>query len=296
MRTRRIFVSATSNRSLDDRRRVLKAAILEKLRGEGLEPQEFWESGLAANLTWSFDNVNAVMRRCIGAVVIGFPRWTLTGPTTPVGLVGEYNHYEGAVALSQNLPTLLLAEQGVQNRGVVWTGGGKPITFIPANAEAKWVEDDVFQKGFSAWMSELNSRKDIFLGYCSLNIGTAALIENRLVREGATVLNYMMDFRSGVSILHEIEEACARCSAGIFLFAENDPMEGSLGGAAPRDNVVFEAGYFMHSKGPDRCLIIREGNAKMPADLGGAIYLNLDGPRNISSIEARLTRFLEENL
>ena len=303
MPTRRVFVSASSNRNLDDRRKALKAAILEKVRGAGFEPQEFWESGMAESLAWSFDNVDLVMRKCSGAIVIGFPRWNISGPTWDIsgptstgGLVGEYNHYEGAVALSHRLPIFLLAETGVENRGVVWTGGGKPITFIPNYADATWVEHPDFQKGFKSWLRHLNARKDVFLGYCSQNAGTAALIENRLTREGATVLNYAMDFRVGTSILDEIASASAGCSAGIFLFAENDPLQGIDGGAAPRDNVVFEAGYFMNSKGPERCLIIREGNAKMPADLGGAIYLHLKGPGDIASIESRLKRFLEDNL
>lgn len=296
MPKRRVFVSASSNKNLDDRRKALKAAIVEKLRGAGFEPQEFWQSGFAENLAWSFENVDRVMKKCNGAIVIGFPRWKISGPTSPGGLVGEYNHYEGAVALSHNLPIFLLAESGVENRGVVWTGGGKPITFIPDDAQPSWVNEADFDRGFKAWVRDLSSRKDIFLGYCSQNAGTAALIENRLTREGATVLNYMMDFRSGTSILNEIAAASASCSSGIFLFSENDPLEGVDGGAAPRDNVVFEAGYFMNSKGPDRCLIIREGNAKMPADLGGAIYLHLKGPGDIASIESRLTKFLNDNL
>lgn len=296
MPTRRVFVSASSDRNLDDRRKALKAAILEKVRGAGFEPQEFWESGMAENLAWSFDNVDVVMKKCSGAIVIGFPRWNISGPASSGGLVGEYNHYEGAVALSHGLPIFLLAENGVENRGVVWTGGGRPITFMPDDADANWVDQPDFQKGFKAWLRNLSARKDIFLGYCSQNAGTAALIENRLTREGATVLNYAMDFRLGTSILNEIAAASAGCSSGIFLFAENDPLEGVDGGAAPRDNVVFEAGYFMNSKGPERCLIIREGNAKMPADLGGAIYLHLKGPGDIASIESRLKRFLEDNL
>lgn len=76
-----------------------------------------------------------------------------------------------------------------------------------------------------------------------------------------------MDFRAGGSIFDEIENARAACSCGLFLFSEDDPLEGAPGIAAPRDNVVFEAGYFMSSKGPEKCLIIRHGEAKMPADL-----------------------------
>lgn len=106
--------------------------------------------------------------------------------------------------------------------------------------------------------------------------GIAAQIQILLQTHGATVRNWAMDFRSGVSILNELEAARRACSCGIFLFSEDDPLEGEHGGAAPRDNVVFEAGHFFSSKGMARCLIIRVGDAKMPADLGGAIYVALD--------------------
>jgi predicted nucleotide-binding protein len=105
-----------------------------------------------------------------------------------------------------------------------------------------------------------------------------------------------MDFRSGVSILNELEAARAACTCGIFLFSEDDPLEGVSGGAAPRDNVVFEAGHFICSKGASRCLIIREGDAKFPADLGGTIYVPLSKAGGVAAIEGRLVQFLETNL
>jgi predicted nucleotide-binding protein len=70
--------------------------------------------------------------------------------------------------------------------------------------------------------------------------------------------------------------------------------------AVPRDNVVFEAGFFANAKGPERVLIIREEGAKMPADLGGDIYAPL--PRrnrarpDISVVEPRIRRFLTSAL
>jgi len=291
---RRIFVSVTSDPQLDERRKSLKAAIVEKLVQRNFVPQMFFEAGMAANLPWSFESVDRVMRKCIGAIVVGFPRWTVGGPDE-LRLIGEYNHYEGAVAMSCRIPVLLLAESGVVNRGVVWNGAGRAITYVPENATPAWLETPAFKTRFDAWVREVENRHDVFLGYCSQNAGTAALIENRLTRAGARVLNYMMDFRAGVSILNEIENAAGRCSCGIFLFGNNDPMEGIDGGAAPRDNVVFEAGYFMNAKGPERCLIIRDGNAKMPADLGGAIYLQLKGS-DVAPIESALERFLKDNL
>lgn len=293
---RRIFVSATSDRNLDERRRALKAAIIQKIRDAGYSPQEFWEMGLAANLAWNFDNVDLVMRRCIGAIVLGFPRWAMSHAGYTARLVGEYNHYEGAVALTHGLPMMLIAEQGVEDRGVVWTGGGRPITILPEDATTEWLDSSEFTARFAAWNNEMGSRKDIFLGYCSESIGTAAQIQLWLERHGASVLNWAMDFRSGASILGEIEAARAVCSAGIFLFSEDDPLVGVSGGAAPRDNVVFEAGHFISSKGASRCLIIREGAAKIPADLGGAIYVALSKGGDVATIEGRLGRFLDTSL
>jgi hypothetical protein len=291
---KRVFISATANRNLDPRRREIKVAVVDKIRQAGCEPQEFFESGIPENLAWNFENLDRVMRQCVGAVVFGFPRWTISDSLQPKSLVGEYNHYEGAVALTLGLPVLLLKEIGVEDRGVVWNGGGKAITFVPETAKGEWVDDPEFVRRFKSWLRELDARKDIFLGYCTKSAGIAAQIQLRLEKLGASVLNWAMDFRAGGSILSEIENARAACSCGVFLFSEDDPIEGTQGLAAPRDNVVFEAGYFMSSKGPERCLIIRHGDAKMPADVGGSIYVHLAKSADVSSIEGRLSDFINK--
>lgn len=84
-----------------------------------------------------------------------------------------------------------------------------------------------------------------------------------------------------------------RTTGGVFLFTRDDSLEGEDELAAPRDNVVFEAGFFAHAKGRERVLIIREKGAKIPADLGGNIYAMLSDKTNIGPLEARLKRFLE---
>ncbi len=293
---RRVFVSVTSTRGLDDRRRAIKAAILDRITRAGYAPQEFWESGIAENMAWNFENVQAVMQRCVGAVVIGFPRWTITQDSVEIGLVGDFNHYEGAVAITLGLPVMVIAEQNVEGRVIVWSGAGKAITDLPSDAGPDWVTSEEFEKRFGAWQRELTERRDVFLGYCSKSRGLAYEIQVRLERLGATVLNWAMDFTAGASILNELEEASALCTSGVFLFTEDDPLEGAAGVAAPRDNVVFEAGHFMATKGPTRCLIIREGAAKMPADVGGAIYVSLAKGGDAGAIEGRLRDFLESNL
>jgi predicted nucleotide-binding protein len=60
----------------------------------------------------------------------------------------------------------------------------------------------------------------------------------------------------GRNIPEEIEKAAGRCNGAIFLFTKVDPLAGEGKGAAPRDNVVFEAGCFTTAKDKERVLII----------------------------------------
>ncbi len=52
----------------------------------------------------------------------------------------------------------------------------------------------------------------------------------------------------------------------------------------------------MHAKGKERVLIIREEGAKMPADLGGDIYVPLKDKADLSSVEPHVKRFIEDQL
>jgi predicted nucleotide-binding protein len=106
-------------------------------------------------------------------------------------------------------------------------------------------------------------------------------------------MDWQKHFRTGRTILEEVERASGSCIGGIFLFTRDDHLKsGTTKYAAPRDNVIFEAGYFLETKGKDRVLIIREKGAKMPADLGGHIYVELEDRRKLSTIEARVRDFI----
>jgi predicted nucleotide-binding protein len=112
---------------------------------------------------------------------------------------------------------------------------------------------------------------------------------------GVKVLDWKTDFSPSRFILQQIEAAAARCSAGIFLFTKDDPItnETQTYKAVPRDNVVFEAGYFISAKGKENVLIILENGAKMPADLGGDIYAPLDDKSDLEQIEDTVRKFIE---
>lgn len=296
---RRIFISAPREIRLDQPRIKIKQAIVDQIKSVGYEPQVFLTSaggvGLAAGAGWSLEEVERVARRCVGAAIIGLPFWKTTSEGREIWLPTDYCTYEGAVAHSLGLPILAISI-GIEQRGIFDQHARVHAISIPLQEDLSWLQADNFLGPFANWKRDIEQRRDVFLGYCSKSAGTAAQIQLRLERLGATVHNWEMDFRMGGSILSEIENAKAKCSCGIFLFSEDDPLEGASGGAAPRDNVVFEAGYFMSVKGAERCLIIRHGEAKMPADVGGAIYVHLSKTADVSSTEGRLSDFLSRNL
>lgn len=295
---RRIYVSAPYQSVLSERHGILKDSILKYLESHGMEPQHFLETGIPAGWGWNFAAANDVMRRCHGAVILAFPRWRFVDGNEQVVMATEYNHFEGALASAHRLPLLILADGEVVQRGIVWTGGGVPITFIPDNAGPDWLDSSTFVHRFGIWKRDVSERKDVFLGYCSKAKPVAQEIYIFLTNTlQVSVHDWAMDFHSGGTILEEVERAERLCTCGIFLFTADDQLDGpNSERAAPRDNVIFEAGYFVNAKGKERTLIIREDGAKMPADLGGNIYLRLGTDRNVANLHEQLRRFLAERL
>src|SRR5580700_5922125 len=96
---RRVFISSPGDDYMNETQRKLVHSVLSLFSDAGFEPQRFLYSGLPASLGWNFQTIDEVMRRCVGAVIIAFPRWSLVSSSNdPVIHLTEYNHYEGAVA------------------------------------------------------------------------------------------------------------------------------------------------------------------------------------------------------
>lgn len=295
---RRVFISLQNNELLDERRRGIQDQIIGRVEQMGLQPEIFFHAGTAAALAWSLQNAIDVMRRCVGAVVLAFPRWTIPQPDGAVyRFASEYAQIEGAMATALRLPLLIIAERGLVDRGITWTGAGHPILYMPTDATTEWLANDAFRQRFGVWSDQIAERSDVFLGYSSKARSTAQAVHLFLKeRLDLRVRNWEIDFAAAGIILDEIETAARMCSGGIFLFTKDDALEGNEMRAAPRDNVVFEAGYFAAAKGRDRVLIIREEGAKMPADLGGNIYLSLATKDDIRPIEWAIHDFVERRL
>jgi Predicted nucleotide-binding protein containing TIR-like domain len=173
-------------------------------------------------------------------VIIGLSRWEFFTPQGNWKLPTEYCHYEGALGL----PMLVVVQDDVQRRVVFDSSFRGYVGEFPPTADRAWLSNMAFRAPFNYWKEELSKRRDVFLGYCSSSAGTANNLKRFLQFDvGATVLDWQTDFLPGRSIMQQIEEAAARCSAGVFLFTKDDNVtdDAHADKAVPRDNVVFEA-------------------------------------------------------
>lgn len=298
---RRIFISSPRDTHLDERRKRLRWAIIQAIKAAGFEPQVFGSEasarGIAPGITWSPKAAEDVMRRCVGAAVVGLAvynsRAIKGGGFRQVA--SEYCHYEGAIARTLRLPVFAVMEEGTSERGVFLPYGGDPVLVIPADAKEKWTKTAPFRQYLEAWRDKVRQRKDLFLGYSGRQRATARIVRKFFEDAGVSVLDWA-DFAPGDSILQRIQDAAACTTGGVFLFTADDHLSVAAGtSAVPRDNVVLEAGYFAHAKGSGRVLILHDPKAKLPADLGGQIFVPLRG-KNLKPITASLTAFLREQL
>jgi hypothetical protein len=296
---RRIYVSLPADPWLPPNLNSLKWGLVEEIEKLGYTPEIFTnpkgKPGLASAKAWNPRDADEIARRCMGAVILGMPRWTFQDSLgQPALLPTEFNHYEGALAYTLGLPTLVLVQRNVRRRVVFDMSFGGYVGEFDPDAGLDWLHNEEFRIPFQYWKNLLDERRDFFLGYSSSSEVTAGAVKEFLQSLGATVLDWKTDFIPGRNILALIEQAAAHCIGGIFLFTKDDDLadNGQIEKAVPRDNVVFEAGYFIGQKGKSNVLIIRESGSKMPADLGGDIYAPLLNKEEIGPIKRTLEAFV----
>jgi hypothetical protein len=298
--TRRIYVSLPADSWLPDNMNRLKWGIVEEIEKLGYQPEIFTnptgKPGLASAKAWHPRDADEIARRCAGAAIIGMPRWRFQDAAgLPVLLPTEFNHYEGGLAHTLGLPTLVLVQRDVKRRVVFDMNFGGFVGEFADDADVAWLHTNEFRVPFNYWRNLLDERRDVFLGYSSTSTAVALAVKTHILALGARVLDWQTDFIPGRTILEQIEQAAARSIGGIFLFTKDDDLadRSKVAVAVPRDNVVFEAGYFIAAKGKRNVLIIRQAGSKMPADLGGDIYAALPSRDSIAPIERTLAAFMD---
>jgi len=206
-----------------------------------------------------------------------------------------WNHFEGAFAIALRKEILVIKEENIPEDGITWSGG-QIVLSAPARAGAEWLETPYAKPQIGAWIEAVKRVDDVFLAYSSKGRATANDISKFLSSRGVSIRDWEIDFAPGATILDELLEA-SKCTLGaIMLLTKDDEFLGEENFAAPRDNVIFELGLFMEAKGRERVLVVREQGAKMPADIGGGIYLSLRDRSDITAIQTRLLDFIEKRI
>jgi len=250
------------------------------------------------------------IRRSHGVVVWACAQWkaerlfraqdrTLVLPT-------EFSHIAAVMAVAARRPLLVLREKTVAERGAFRGGYVRHVVKVPSSLRSDWLDDPEFNAEFDRWTGEVQCFRHVFLGYSSKAKPVADKIHKFLSQNLKLRVFDWHDFSKGETIWDSIERAERYTSCGIFLFMaddefavsrkNNDRQTGGKKEYAPRDNVVYEAGFFAGAKGRREALVIREKGAKMPSDLGGILYLNLTNKSDVASLETPLREYLEKVL
>ncbi len=113
--TRRIYMSVPADRWLPGSTNDLKWAIVDEIENLRYTPEIFTNQkgkpGLASSRAWGARDADEVARRCAGAAVIGMARWNFRDSEgRDARLPTEFCHYEGALARTLGLPTLVLVQ------------------------------------------------------------------------------------------------------------------------------------------------------------------------------------------
>jgi hypothetical protein len=121
--TKRVSVTMPFDQWLSASQNNLKWGIVDEIEALGYETEIFFDPrgkpSLAAAKAWSGSEADRVIRRCVGTVLIGMPRWSFSTPEGAVNLPTEFCYYEGALAYTLRLPILVLVQENVLRRVVL---------------------------------------------------------------------------------------------------------------------------------------------------------------------------------
>lgn len=131
----------------------------------------------------------------------------------------------------------------------------------------------------------------VFIGYSGSSSGIAAEIKIFLGRMLPTIRirDWKWDFQIGQILFTELDAASRECDAGIFLITKDDHLTASgRQTSSPRDNIVFEVGFFAARVGMSNISLIVEEGVKVPTDWGGILYIPLRDRNTLESIHLPL--------
>jgi len=287
-----VIVSSPKTQNLTKQQERFLEAVKELLRSRGLRilPDSATSDTVEDDVAKSL--------RTHGVIVLAFVQWDARRVNRDrdktVLMPSEFTHIKAVMAAATRRPLLVLREKSLAERGVLRGGYLRHVVKLPNSLKTEWLESAEFQSEFKKWRDEVDCFRHVFLGYSSQASKTGEQLCSFLTDELKLRVFDWQDFHSGDSIWESIVQAERFTNCGVFLFVADDELK--AGTKAPRDNVVYEAGYFAGAKGGKSAVIVMEEGAKVPSDLGGILYLKLGKHRDISPIKTLLRERLEPML
>lgn len=236
------------------------------------------------------------LKRCQGVIVVGFATWSAERITQrkrgeSAVFVSDFVQIYTTLALAMRCPLLVLVEKSITLRGVLRPHFVPRPLKLPKGLDISCLGEGALGYQFGEWVKSVTTKKHVFFGYSSSAIETAAKIRVFLQRIGLSVLDWASDFQPTDTIYSQIESAAANTSCAVFLFTrEENTLDGGV--LSPKDNLVFEAGYFAAAKGKKNTLIILEEGVSVPDDLTGYIFIPLKSRLDISIAQEKLRKCL----
>ncbi len=136
-----------------------------------------------------------------------------------------------------------------------------------------------------------------FIGYSGKSSSIAAEIKDFLSRmmPNVTIRDWKWDFQLGRILFAEIDAASRECSAAIFLITKDDQINRSGSQiTSPRDNIVFEVGFFAARIGLTHTILVVEEGTKLPTDWGGILYIPLRDRNSPDTVQVPLLTALQK--
>lgn len=290
-----VRLAVPQKKNMSDSQWALVQALRARLEHEGLRNAY---DGVDND---RLDQRHEQVRRSQGVIVLALPQWTAKrlyrdqdrSVITPM----EFCHIAATMAVAAQKPLLVLRGKDVSLRGALKEGYVHPVVVVPKKAGPEWLKSGEFENAFGEWLAAVRQQRHVFLGYSSKAKPMADAVSRFITQElGLSVLDWHDPPPSGV-IIQNIAKLERRTMFGLFLFTKDDKQVGKDGQeSVPRDNVIYEAGYFAGAKGPEWVLIIREGAARVPTDLGGFTYVNVKNRSDLGSVESQIRAYFASRL
>ncbi len=252
-------------------------------------------SGLPLRAPYTFAAVRDIMARCPGALILAFARWRDPAGDDRIVMPTVWNHFEGAFALALKKKILVITEDNVATDGITWDGGAQIILRAPREARPDWLETAYAKPKFDAWMDAVKGMKDVFARLQQQGTGDCQR-HHQVPGRSRGVGPRLGNPRTGLDDFGRVGRGFKKLSWSDHASHEGRRIPERREFRRTSRQRHLRMGLFMEAKGRERELVVREEGARMPADIGGGIYLQLRDRNDITPIQMKLLDFIEKRI